>query len=84
MPMLDVVIEAERDLSIRARQVCGMFDCPPEKKMRLDWKCVKSPQSPQSVSSIGKVSRQRPCAVFCYTGPAMDKSDAERLINVPT
>lgn len=48
------------------------------------WRCVKSPQSPQSpqrVASIGKVSRQRPCAVFCYTGPAMEsREDARRLI----
>lgn len=38
MPALDVVVESGVDLSIRARQVCGMFDCPPEKKQRLHWK----------------------------------------------
>lgn len=34
---LDVVVESGIDLSIRARQVCGMFDCPPEKKQRIQW-----------------------------------------------
>lgn len=38
MPALNVVVESGIDLSIRARQVCGMFDCPPEKKQRLEWK----------------------------------------------
>jgi ABC-type lipoprotein export system ATPase subunit len=37
MPSIDVVVESEVDLSIRARQVCGMFDCPPEEKQRLQW-----------------------------------------------
>jgi len=37
MPTLDVVVESGVDLSVRARQVCGMFDCPPEKKQRLQW-----------------------------------------------
>lgn len=38
MPTLNVVVESGVDLSVRARQVCGMFDCPPEKKQRLEWK----------------------------------------------
>lgn len=38
MPAIDVVVESGIDLSVRARQVCGMFDCPPEKKQRLQWK----------------------------------------------
>jgi len=31
------VIESGINLSTRARQVCGMFDCPPEEKQRLEW-----------------------------------------------
>lgn len=38
MPAIDVVVESGIDLSVRARQVCGMFDCPPEKKQQLEWK----------------------------------------------
>jgi GNAT superfamily N-acetyltransferase len=38
MPALDVIVESGINLSIRARQVCGMFDCPPEKKQKLRWK----------------------------------------------
>ena len=37
MPTLDVIVESGVDLSIRARQVCGMFDCPPQDKQRLHW-----------------------------------------------
>jgi len=37
MPTIDVVVESGRDLSTRARQVCGMFDCPAEEKQRLSW-----------------------------------------------
>lgn len=35
MPTVDVVVESNLDLSVRARQVCGMFDCPPAKKQTL-------------------------------------------------
>lgn len=38
MPAIDVVVESGVDLSIRARQVCGMFDCPPQEKQRIEWK----------------------------------------------
>ena len=38
MPAIDVVIESGIELSMKARQVCGMFDCPPEEKQRLEWK----------------------------------------------
>ena len=38
MPAIDVVVESGFQLSTRARQVCGMFDCPPEEKQRLEWK----------------------------------------------
>ncbi len=38
MQTLDVVVESGIDLSIRARQVCGMFDCPPAERQRLSWK----------------------------------------------
>lgn len=37
MPTVDVVVGGDLDLSIRARQVCGMFDCPPEKKQTRKW-----------------------------------------------
>lgn len=40
MPALDVVVESGIDLSIRARQVCGMFDCPSQEKQRLSWKAT--------------------------------------------
>ena len=38
MPTVDVVVESKVKLSIRARQVAGMFDCPPQAKQRLQWK----------------------------------------------
>jgi ABC-type ATPase involved in cell division len=38
MPIVDVVVESDCALSTRAMQVCGMFDCPPQKKQRLSWK----------------------------------------------
>jgi GNAT superfamily N-acetyltransferase len=37
MPAVNVVVGGDLDLSIRARQVCGMFDCPPEKKQTRKW-----------------------------------------------
>ena len=40
MPAFDVIVESGIDLSIRARQVCGMFDCPPEEKQRLSWQAT--------------------------------------------
>ena len=37
MPTAHVVVESSPTLSIRARQVCGIFDCPPQDKQRLEW-----------------------------------------------
>lgn len=37
MPAIDVVVESGINLSTRARQVCGMFDCPPTEKQKLRW-----------------------------------------------
>lgn len=37
MPTVDVVVESTVKLTIRARQVAGMFDCPPQEKQRLEW-----------------------------------------------
>ena len=34
---ISIVLESGVDLSMKARQVCGMFDCPPEEKQRLSW-----------------------------------------------
>lgn len=39
MPIVDVVVASDISLSTRCHQVCGMFDCPPEKRQRLEWKC---------------------------------------------
>lgn len=39
MPTIDLVVESETSTSVRARQVCSMFDCPPSEKCRLEWKC---------------------------------------------
>ncbi len=39
---LNIVVEGGTDLSMKARQVCGMFDCPPETKQRLEWN-IKMP-----------------------------------------
>ena len=53
------------------------------------WRLTKRPgtyQSKQSprASVRGRVSSQRPCATFEYSGPAMDsREEAERLINGP-
>lgn len=38
MPSLDVVVDTDLELSIRSRQVCGMFDCPPTEKQSRQWK----------------------------------------------
>lgn len=38
MPDVNVVVEGAAKLSVRARQVCGMFDCPPQEKQRLEWR----------------------------------------------
>lgn len=38
MPTVDVVVSNEATLSIRARQVCGMFDCPPQAKQERRWR----------------------------------------------
>lgn len=37
MPTVNVVVGGDLDLSIRGRQVCGMFDCPPEIKQNRRW-----------------------------------------------
>lgn len=37
MPAINVVVGGDLELSIRARQVCGMFDCPPETKQHRRW-----------------------------------------------
>ena len=38
MPLIDVVVSSNRKLTTRARQVCGMFDCPPDEKRSLQWR----------------------------------------------
>lgn len=38
MQTVDLVVETPVSHSIRARQVSSMFDAPPEKKCRLEWK----------------------------------------------
>jgi len=57
-----------------------------------EWKCVKKPGI---ISKYGQCGRRlirgkmemvcktqpRPCAIFEYIGPAMEKSEAERLVN---
>ena len=53
MPIVDVVVESDISLSARCHQVCGMFDCPPEKRQRLEWKCnVAYEDRPWSVGLI--------------------------------
>lgn len=37
MPFLDITVKSGVELSTRARQVCGMFDAPPEEKQSLTW-----------------------------------------------
>jgi hypothetical protein len=37
MPTLDVVVESKGEISTRAMQVCGMFDCPPNESQTLRW-----------------------------------------------
>lgn len=37
MPPIDVVVSSDVELSTRARQVCGMFDCPPSEKQTQRW-----------------------------------------------
>ncbi len=39
MPAVDLVVESEVSTSVRARQVCSMFDAPPSSKCRLEWRC---------------------------------------------
>lgn len=38
MRTVDVVVNCESPLSIRARQVCGMFDCPPTNRQSRAWR----------------------------------------------
>lgn len=37
MPTVDLVVESPVSTSTRARQVCSMFDVPPQEKARLAW-----------------------------------------------
>lgn len=37
MPRAHVVVESQTPITTRGRQVCGMFDAPPEEKQRLEW-----------------------------------------------
>ena len=37
MPPIDVLVSSDVELSTRARQVCGMFDCPPSEKQTQRW-----------------------------------------------
>jgi GNAT superfamily N-acetyltransferase len=52
---------------------------------RSTWKCNKKPgtttASPGKTSTVtGSCAKQRPCAVFEYIGPAMERHDAEKLL----
>lgn len=38
MPTLDLVIEAKPSDTLRARQLCGMFDVPPAQKLSRTWR----------------------------------------------
>lgn len=37
MPRAHVVVESQTPITTRGRQVCGLFDAPPEEKQRLEW-----------------------------------------------
>ena len=37
MPTVDLVVESPTSTSTRARQVCSMFDVPPQRTARLEW-----------------------------------------------
>jgi len=37
VPAIDVVVSSDISLSTRAKQVCGMFDAPPEEKQSIRW-----------------------------------------------
>src|SRR5208282_1761448 len=37
MPAVDIVVETAISTSVRAAQVCSMFDVPAEEKTRLEW-----------------------------------------------
>lgn len=37
MPRVDLVVETAVSSSVRARQVCSMFDVPPAEKCKLEW-----------------------------------------------
>ena len=53
MPTVDVVVESPCSTSIRARQVCSMFDVPPSNTSRLEWRVeVPSVDDPWSVGLI--------------------------------
>ena len=38
MPSVDCIVETDISTSIRARQICGLFDVPPTEKCTLSWK----------------------------------------------
>jgi len=38
VPTVNVVVQSDNQMSVRARQVCGMFDCPPTEKQSRRWK----------------------------------------------
>ena len=38
MPSIDFIVSTELSTSIRARQICSMFDVPPEEKCQRQWK----------------------------------------------
>lgn len=42
MPTIDHIIKSNNVLSVRAKQVCGMFDVPVDQKSELKWK-IKAP-----------------------------------------
>ena len=53
MPTVDVLKSVEGELSTRAMQVCGMFDCPPKEKQELRWQInVPIEDRPWSVGLI--------------------------------
>jgi GNAT superfamily N-acetyltransferase len=57
MPTVDLVVEGAVSESIRAKQLAGMFDMPPQKKARLEWR-------------LNAPLEQRPWTVGLITGPS--------------
>lgn len=53
MPAVDLVVESPISTSIRARQVCSMFDVPPTDRARIEWRgSVPIEDRPWSVGMI--------------------------------